>query len=137
MKIALISCTKLKQDHPCTAQEMYLPSELFKRASAYVKANYSRWFILSAKYGLLEPDDVIEPYNITLTNMSKSEIESWSRDVFEKLLKYNINDVDFYAGKQYRKYLIPLLEAHRIHCFVPLQSLGIGQQLHFYGAMLR
>jgi hypothetical protein len=139
MKIALVSCTKLKQDYPCKAEEMYLPSQLFKKASTYLKqfGVYDGWFILSAKYGLLEPEKVIEPYNVTLNNMAMLEIKRWSEDISKQLFEYEIDEIDFYAGERYRKYLIPLLEDHEIRCNIPLKGLGIGQQLNFYNGALK
>lgn len=128
MKIALISCTKLKQDYPCEAQEMYLSSQLFKKARNYIEQNkYDAWFILSAKYGLLKPMDIIEPYNITLNTMKKNEIVEWSYKVYDQICKFELSQVDFYAGEKYRKYLIPLLQNKNIICNIPLKGLGIGQ----------
>lgn len=70
-RIALVSCTKLKKDYPCSGQEMYLESQLFKKATDYIrKQDYNEWYILSAKYGLLNKDTIIEPYDTTLNNMS-------------------------------------------------------------------
>ncbi|MCK9179211.1 MAG: hypothetical protein M0P93_09430 [Candidatus Cloacimonetes bacterium] len=133
MKIALVSCAKLKQDYPCQAQEMYLPSTLFSKAIKYIKQqNYDKWFILSAKYGLLNPNVLIEPYDLTLNNMKSEEIKKWSQKVFNQLIEYNIIEIDFYAGEKYRKYLIPLLENKSIKYNIPLKGLGIGKQLQFY-----
>jgi len=133
IKIALISCTKLKQTYQCEAQEMYLPSQLFKKASYYIKQqNYNNWFILSAKYGLLNPSDLIESYDLTLNNMKSIEVKKWSQKVFNQLINYDIYEIDFYAGEKYRKYLISLLEQRNIICNIPLKGLGIGQQLKFY-----
>ena len=136
IKIALISCTKLKQSYPCEAQEMYLPSQLFKKAINYIKQkNYDKWFILSAKYRLLNPSDLIEPYDLTLNNIKLEKVKKWSEQVFNQLVVYNINEIYFYAGEKYRKYLIPLLEENNITCNIPLKGLGIGQQLQYYKYM--
>jgi len=133
IKIALISCTKLKQSYSCQAQEMYLPSQLFKKASHYIKKqNYDKWFILSAKYGLLNPNNIIKPYDLTLNNMKSEEVKKWSEKVFNQLVICNIDEIDFYTGEKYRKYLIPLLEEKNIICNIPLKELGIGRQLQYY-----
>ncbi|MEH7502925.1 DUF6884 domain-containing protein [Neobacillus drentensis] len=132
-KYALISCTKLKKEYPCTAKEMYLESQLFKKAVQYIsKQNYDDWFILSAKYGLLHKDTLIEPYDITLNNMNALQRKEWSNEVFEQLIKLEAHKFDFYAGKKYREYLIPLLENRGIPCYIPLEGKGIGEQLKFY-----
>lgn len=137
MNVALISCTKLKQNYKCRADEMYLPSTLFSKAKTYItKQDYDMWFILSAKYGLLLPSEIIDPYDLTLNNMKSKEINEWSNRVYNKLMEYKINQVDFYAGEKYRKYLIPLLEQNNVICNIPLKGLGIGQQLQFYTKQL-
>lgn len=133
MKVALIACSKNKQNQLCKAEEMYDKSTLFKKAKNYVQnQNYDQWFILSAKYGLLRPEEIITPYDKTLNNMNSKEIKQWSEDVFNKLNNYNLHEIDLYAGDKYRKYLIPLLESQNIKCNIPLKGMGIGKQLQFY-----
>jgi hypothetical protein len=136
-KYALINCTKLKKDFPCSAKEMYLESQLFRKAVQYISnQNYDDWFILSAKHGLLYKDTLIEPYDITLNNMNALQRKKWSKDVFEQLIKLEPQQFDFYAGQKYREYLIPLLEDSGIQYQIPLVGKGIGEQLKFYNDQL-
>lgn len=132
MKIALISCTKLKQDKKCSAAHMYDPSPLFKKAKSYVSVRYNHWLILSAKHGALHPSQVIDPYDYTLNGAGVTELRLWSESVFQQIMRIRPSEVDFYAGKNYRKFLIPLLEQEGIVCNVPLEGKGIGEQLSFY-----
>jgi cytoplasmic iron level regulating protein YaaA (DUF328/UPF0246 family) len=86
-------------------------------------------YILSAKYGLLDMEDVIEPYNETLNAMKVADIQIWSAKVLEQM-KGEIapdDEVVFLAGERYRRYLAP----HFKHHAVPLRGLGIGRQLQF------
>lgn len=48
---------------------MYSASDLFSKAYAYCTKKYGVVAILSAKYGLLFPNDTIEPYDETLNRM--------------------------------------------------------------------
>jgi len=64
--LGLVSCASSKQDYPCKASEMYSASDFFRKAYSYATKNYDFVAILSAKYGLLFPDDKIEPYDLTL-----------------------------------------------------------------------
>lgn len=137
MKIALISCTKLKENKPCVASNMYLPSHLFKKAKSYVSSRYNYWYILSAEYGLLRPNDWIHPYDKTLNNMSSDSVKEWSRVVFDDLMRINVSEIDFYTGERYRKYLIPMLEAEGMKCNIPLKGLGIGQQMQYYNQEMK
>ncbi|TKC19125.1 DUF6884 domain-containing protein [Robertmurraya kyonggiensis] len=135
MKIALTSCTKLKAEKPCNAKEMYLKSNLFRKATTYIEnKDYYDWYILSAKYGLLDKHNLIVPYDITLNSMKTSERMDWAKKVLSQIeaLTLDLEEVDFYAGKKYREYLIPMLEDAGIKCKVPLKGKGIGQQLSFY-----
>jgi len=134
--MGLISCTKKKQNYSCMASEMYSASDLFRKAYAYAVKEYDFVAILSAKYGLLFPDEKIEPYNLTLNDMSSEEVKKWSEKVFNQMEnRLKLSDFDkvfFLAGKKYRQYLIPKLEKKRLHCEVPLGSLGIGKQKAWY-----
>lgn len=132
MKIALISCTKLKESKSCFASQMYQPSPLFRKASAYAGRNYNYWYILSAEHGFIYPNSFIQPYDKTLNNMPAVAVKEWSARVFKDILTVRPTEVDFYAGERYRKYLIPLLEDAGIKCNVPLKGLGIGEQLSWY-----
>jgi len=132
----LISCTKRKQDYPCKALEMYSASDLFRKAYAYCIKKYDQVAILSAKYGSLFPNDVIEPYDITLNKMSVKERKDWSEKVSKQLQQrlnlsaYGI--VYFHAGKNYREFLISKLNKVGLQCKVPLANLSIGKQLRWY-----
>jgi len=131
MKIGLISCTKSKKNYSCQAKELYSESALFRYALAYCSQHYDRNYILSAKYGLVELDQKIEPYDKTLNTITKKEKQKWSQNVAEELKKISNKDDIFYfhAGKDYREFLIPLLES-RIK--IPLEGLKLGEQLRFY-----
>lgn len=64
MKFALVSCTKLKANYLCCAREMYQKSSLFKKAVKFIELqNYHNQYVLSASYGFLRQNDVIEPYD--------------------------------------------------------------------------
>ena len=136
MKLGLISCTKSKQTFPCSAAQMYQPSNLFSKAYAYAIRHYDQTCILSAKYGLLFPEDPIEPYEQTLKNMGVQVKKAWSRKVLaqmDKRLSLSPGDeVYIHAGKDYREYLIPGLKKRKLTVHVPLEGLSFGRQLQWY-----
>lgn len=119
-----------KLDRRAKARELYT-STLFKKAFAYAERLHpDRIFILSAKYGLVDVDDEIEPYNLTLNTMKDEEVKEWAERVLTALRKHADFERDefvFLAGERYRKYLVP----HLRHCEVPMKGLGIGRQLAF------
>ena len=134
--LGLISCTKSKQDYPCKAFEMYMISDLFRKAYSYAVKNYDFVAILSAKYGLLFPDDKIEPYDLTLNDMDSQKRKEWAEKVFSqmknRLRLQEFDKVFFHAGEKYRQHLIPKLEKIGIKFEVPLKHLGIGKQKAWY-----
>jgi hypothetical protein len=76
----LVSCVSAKRSRPLPARELYC-SDWFVTARDYVEAQAEDWYILSAKYGLVEPDEVIEPYNETLSDISSAERRAWAERV--------------------------------------------------------
>ena len=130
MKIVLVSCVKSKTNKPMPARELYT-SPLFKKSSAYAEQIADRWFILSAKYGLLEPDRVIAPYEKTLNKMPVSERRSWASKVSEDLLIHLKpgDKIIFLAGIKYREFLIKPLEKAGCQISIPMEGLAFGQQL--------
>jgi hypothetical protein len=66
LRIALISCTSIKKAYKCPARDLYSESPRFQLAFSFAKLIADKIFILSAKYGLVPEDMIIEPYNETL-----------------------------------------------------------------------
>jgi len=66
--------SKAKEDSASTPRELYEPSALFRKARRYVEVNHGVWYVLSAKYNVLDPDgSPIEPYDETLNNAGVEE----------------------------------------------------------------
>ena len=128
--IVLISCATKKKTLRTRAEELY-ESPLFVHSLRYARTlNPDKIFILSAKHGLLDLEREIEPYDVTLSKMSASQVREWARGVLEQLRKCADLRRDRFvilAGNRYRKYLLP----HLASCEVPLKGLGIGKQLQY------
>lgn len=129
-KIILISCVRRKKNYKTKAKNLYI-SPLFQYHLKYAESlNPDKIFILSAKYGLLELEKEVEPYEKTLNNMSAEQIKRWALQVILELKKVadlNKDQFIFLAGAKYRKYLM-----HHIRNFrIPLKGLPIGKQLKY------
>ncbi len=133
--IVLISCASRKLSHCAKAEDLYI-SDLFRKRLAYTRQlRASAMFILSAEHGLVRPDDQIWPYDVTLNKMSRADLKAWSDIVFGQL--QTCTDVEndrfvFLAGDRYRRYLVPRLGSVE----VPMEGLGIGEQLQFLKSRL-
>jgi hypothetical protein len=87
-------------------------------------------FILSAKYGLLNLEKEVGPYNTTLNTMPARHIKAWADRVIIQLNKVadlRKDKIIFLAGEKYRKYLIPYVNNYKI----PMEGLSIGKQLKY------
>lgn len=129
--IVFLSCGKTKANHTCKAQEMY-QGDLFKKSFEYAKKLKPRKiYILSAKYKLLELEDIISPYELTLNEMSKKQQKKWAYDVYLQLKEKGQSfeeEAIFLCGDNYRKYLLQVFKNAK----APLQGVSFGNQLKFY-----
>lgn len=114
------------------AKDLYI-SPWFKKAVAYSQIQPSPWYILSAKYGLVHPDDVIEPYEKTLNKMGVHDRRLWANAVLKELSLQcpMLESVIFLAGVKYREYLIPILSKRGINTEIPMFGLRSGKQLQW------
>lgn len=126
----MISCVSKKLQKKITAEKIYI-SSLFKKNLKYAKSlNPDLILILSAKHGVLELNQEIEPYDKTLNKMNKKESEEWAEKVLNQLK--NISDLKkdnfiFLAGNNYRKNILSEITNYE----VPMKGLKIGKQLQW------
>jgi hypothetical protein len=112
---------KLKR--PAPARELYV-SQLFKKASAYAELTCDRWYVLSAKHGLVHPDTVIEPYDVRLGTNHRTIPPVRAQLAVELAGLENVTLIAL-AVEQYRAALLHSQWPSE----VPMKGLGIGQQL--------
>lgn len=137
-RVALISCSASKADHATTVAKMYT-STLFHKSVSYANATCDRWLVLSAKHGLLAPDQVIEPYDQRLTVRpavvnGRAIPTEWASQVSRQLLDevggvhplWNTTFVVL-AGGLYQRNLETLSSAMTME--FPLAGLQIGERL--------
>ncbi len=136
--IVLVSCVSKKQTISSPAKDLYI-SDWFKKASLYAQKIGDLWFILSAKYGLLPPDEFIDPYNVTLKEMSKYQREMWAKRVVQDLTPHlSYKDlVVFLAGHSYRERLEEPLIQMGCQISVPMRGLRIGEQMQWLNSQLK
>jgi hypothetical protein len=142
MKIILIACVSQKVSYRTKAKELYI-SLLFKNSLAYaMQIENAKIYILSAKHHILDLDDEIDPYDVTLSNIPRGkrkanlkvlnpkEKEEWGIVVLkqlEKIANLNNDEFIFLAGKEY---INPLLNK-LTNVSNPLDGLKFGQRLKF------
>lgn len=132
--LVLVSCVKSKLPHPAPARLLYT-SPWFTKVRDLVERQGARWLVLSSKYGLVEPDLEIAPYDYTLNSLGVRDRSSWANTVLPQLLAVAAGypRVIMFAGARYRENLIGPLRSKGIAVDVPMLSLSRGKQLAWLG----
>jgi hypothetical protein len=136
MDIALVGCGSKKRLPPeseklVTAKELYTSS--YFNLKQDVAEEYDLWFILSAKYGLVNPEQMIKPYDVKLTTKLDpfegdddpdfDTLDEWAGNIVDSLnniithgQKYNsnIDSITLLAGKAYVNPIIDYIVSNNI-----------------------
>jgi cytoplasmic iron level regulating protein YaaA (DUF328/UPF0246 family) len=130
--ISLVACVSQKQTTAQPAKDLYT-SDWFRKASTYARQNSDAWYILSAKYGLVAPNQIIDPYDETLNRMPAAARRAWAQRVIHDLQSHlQVGDrVIFLAGLKYRQNLVAPLREMGCTVEIPMQGLRIGEQLRW------
>lgn len=125
--LVLVSCGALKRSEPSPAARLYT-GPLFRLqlelARQWAKDRDIR--ILSAKHGVLELDEVVRPYDETLTGARAHKRREWEAKVGPQLRQ-------FMPDRKYER-IVGLLPAAYTHFhsitprLLPLRGLAIGQR---------
>lgn len=134
--IVLLGCVKTKRPGKWPARDLYT-STLFLGRMAYAESTERPWFVLSAKYGILAPDDDIEDYDVSLIAATAAEREVWALRALagldEKCGSLSGKVVEIHAGQEYRvPALLKGIRERGGSVTVPLAALGIGKQFAWY-----
>jgi hypothetical protein len=129
--------SKLRKAAP--ARELYSRSPWFRTARKIVEASGVRWFILSAKHGLIAPDRVTAPYDATLKDIARSGRQVWAGRVLKELLPALEGErrVVVFAGREYREFLIAPMRDAGIAVDVPMAHLRQFEQKPWLAEQLR
>jgi hypothetical protein len=122
--IVLIGCGKKKKQRKTKAEWLYQGHYYYLCLSlARLLTKHENIFILSAKYGLISLDKMIEPYNLKITSFSKQEKENWIIKVKQTLKEIKgKKNVIFICGSNYHLES----EGRRL-----LPNVGIGKQMQW------
>lgn len=125
--IVIAQCTDQKREETCRAREMYMASDLFKAQRRYAEAYADRWYILSGKYGLINPWDRIKPYDQHISEHG----DIWNERVGQrcKTMAESGELVEIIAGKEdYGRRLEHWLDDYGADYSYPFEGLGIGER---------
>jgi hypothetical protein len=137
-RIILIGCGKSKQLLPSAAADLYTGG-LFRARREYAEATGRQWFIVSAKFGLVSPDQLLPPYDARLDEQCEADRAAWALGVALELLSH-VGDmarlreitVEIHAGEVYASQLRDVLIAAGFCVDWPVQHMSQGEQMQFY-----
>jgi hypothetical protein len=118
------------------AKDLYR-SELFRRRRLWAEASDVPWWIFSAEYGLVQPDQVIEPYDTRIGRLSPAARAKLADSVVSGLelalggLSGKV--IELHAGDEYTLVVKGALQRRQAAVIRPLEGLRIGEQLGWYG----
>jgi hypothetical protein len=129
--IVLVQCTGQKRKEAAPARDLYDESTYFRKQRAYAEAHANRWYIQSAKHGLLSPDETVEPYDQHAGDMTDSERRLWAHGIASDILHKTVGaaTVEILGGADYADELTPELERKGFDVVEPLRGLGIGERM--------
>lgn len=107
--VYLISCCKEKLQSAAPAKDFYQSRGFKERLSMAKSHNPDSILILSAKHHIVEPDQVLEPYDVCLSNKSIGEQKKWAEICIAYLSRrFDLKNDKFVilATEDYYKYLI-------------------------------
>jgi hypothetical protein len=141
--IVLIACSGSKLETVNQATNLYT-GELFKLSKRYAQGCFGgihEWMILSAKHGLVNPLEYLEPYNETLDTVAKRK--EWGGKVVQQLddryrgySKHEMVRFIILAGNDYCHWTYDPMPLTWAATTRPLQGMGIGQQKAALGRMI-
>ena len=83
-RVGLVGCGKDKCDEPAPAKDLYT-SRYFQLKREWCEYYTYRWFVVSAEHGLLKPDEVIEPYEQSLADLTEKGKQLWTDKLVNQL----------------------------------------------------
>nr|MDT0664437.1 hypothetical protein [Micromonospora sp. DSM 115978] len=114
-------------------------SSLFLGRRRYAEWAGLPWYLLSAKYGMLEPDDVVGPYDVYLADQPRDYRRAWGQFVAAQLARLRGDlfglTVEVHAGAAYVEPLRGPFDALGVRLSVPLGHLRQGEQLAWYSEL--
>jgi hypothetical protein len=82
--VILVGGGKAQLSEPALARDLYV-SPQFAHRRARAEASGVPWFVVSGRWGLLDPDDFLAPYSFSFAQQSVNYRRAWGRFVAEQL----------------------------------------------------
>ncbi|MDP9462034.1 MAG: hypothetical protein M3Q22_17845 [Actinomycetota bacterium] len=134
-RMVLVGCSGSKAASPRPAAELFT-GVAFGKARDFARGSGAPWYVLSAKWGLLDPDEVVAPYDVYLGDRPAQYRAAWGTWVVAQLAgRHDLRGavVEVHAGEAYCRPLAGPLAAAGATLHQPLAGLRQGERLAWYG----
>jgi hypothetical protein len=133
LKIGLISCTREKKPFPCSARSLYSESVEFRACLEFAETHYDSVFIVSVKHGLVRLDELLNPYDLSLEELSEGARNLWAEEIAKSIGAEGITVYDtiyIHACALYIEHLYQVLEKRglKVRAF-DVNKLPLPQEL--------
>lgn len=142
-RIILIGCGRAKQEGRHEAQDLYTGS-LFRARRTYAERTGDPWYIISAKYGLVRPEQWIDSYDLTIDQLTPLNRAATYAGIAVQLLTELSDEavpddrtlrsieLEIHAGERYAEPLAEVLRAIGMSARTPMKHLSQGEQMRYY-----
>jgi hypothetical protein len=129
--VVLVGCSATKALSARPAKDLYT-GPLFRLSRAYAERRGLPWAILSALHGLVMPDEVLDPYELSALSLrarGKAAHKAWGEKTADRIeIEFPGARFVFLAGQNYR----PAVERFgEKRVSDPMKGLGIGRRLQW------
>jgi hypothetical protein len=127
--VVLVSCGNRKLNVPAAAKDLYV-SPRFREARKFAELYGDKWFIISAKHGLVAPDEIVSPYDLDLQTLSPRDRKAWAARVLSDLSKMDLmgKRVVVLATDAYSDMLRDGLKKEKVVVTYPFSELPPGAE---------
>lgn len=128
-RVVIVQCTGRKRDGRHRARDLYDESRYFRKQRRYARNVADTWYIQSAAYGLVRPDDCIHSYDKHAKDLD--DAEGWAAGIANDLYHehHQTATIEILGGRAYADPLRPALEALGFEDVrEPLDGMEIGRR---------
>ncbi|WP_147332037.1 DUF6884 domain-containing protein [Geodermatophilus marinus] len=134
-RVVLVGCSSSKAPTARPAAELFTGAA-FTKARDLAISTGAPWYVVSAKFGLLDPAEVVAPYDVYPPDQPASYRAAWGAWVVAQLASRHElcgTEVEVHAGRAYCDPLRAPLAAAGATLVEPLAGLTQGERLAWYG----
>lgn len=133
--VVLIESSPVRSTTAHEVRRFYAGTQ-FRAAVRYAERSELPWYVLSTRWGLLRPDDVVSPYDLVFGQQSPRYRATWGESVATELeLELGAlagRVIEIHATPGYAEALREPLHRRGAIVDEPLRGLTVGRQLAWY-----